>query len=98
MYFDLAFAYVINFWWLDFFLAEDIICLLESFEVPPYTCLFKGDTSERRNIFHNCHIKNQEKLHNQWGFELEIKPSTISEGNILRGIDNKTVGSIVNGI
>jgi hypothetical protein len=83
---------------LYFFSAGDIIRLLESFEVPPYTCLFKGDSSERRNIFHNCHIKNQEKLHNQWGFELEIKPSTISEGNILRGIDNKTVGSIVNGI
>ena len=78
---------------IGFFLAEDIVCLLESFEVPPYTCLFKGDTSERRNIFHNCHIKNQDKLNNHWGFELEIKPSTVPEGNILRGIDNKTVGT-----
>ena len=77
---------------MDYFLAEDIICLLESFEVPPYTCLFKGDTSERRNIFHNCHIKNQDQLNNRWGFELEIKPSTIPEGNVLRGIDTKTVG------
>ena len=74
---------------IGFFLAEDIICLLESFEVPPYTCLFKGDTSERRNIFHNCHIKNQDKLNNHWGFELEIKPSTIPEGNLLRVLTTK---------
>ena len=77
---------------IGFFLAEDIICLLECFEVPPYTCLFKGDTCERRNIFHNCHIKNQDKLNKHWGFELEIKPSTIIKGNILRSIDKKTVG------
>ena len=78
---------------IGFFLAEDIICLLESFEVPPYTCLFKGDTSERRNIFHNCHIKNQDKLNNHWGFELEIKPSTIPEGKCFTCV-TKTIANL----
>ena len=67
-----------------YILAQDIKALLEEFESPPYTCLFKGDTTERRKIFQNCHNKNQSILEEKWGFQLESKESSIAHGG--RGV------------
>ena len=67
-----------------FFSAQDIKALLKEFQTPPYTCIFKGDTAERREIFQNCHKKNQNILYEKWGFQLEIKQSTVFEGG--RGV------------
>ena len=65
-------------------IEKDLYFLLESFKSPPYTCLFRGNTSERRQIFKSCHDQNQEILQNSWNFQLDIKSSNIKDGG--RGV------------
>ena len=65
-------------------LLSELIEILLKFEAPPYECLYKGNTAERRNIFKFCHERNRRILQEKWGFELEIKQSKIQDGG--RGV------------
>ena len=43
-------------------LLKDLSSLLRQFRQPPYTCLFRGDTPQRRQEFRYCHDKNVDIL------------------------------------
>ena len=59
-------------------LESELLTLLHQFQTPPDELVLRKKLSQP--CFAECHAKNSEILHQNWGFQLEVKSSTIKNG------------------